>query len=191
MSKIKKYFVVSSLTLLVLFLGDMLYKRVVHRDVMSYADSYDVSFKVAKYRLDIQKEIGDLDSFLTNNYNGSFSGLYIQHKPAYSINVLFSDTNKANKLEYLWAEKSWSEYVRTRHVEYSFNELMLALYKVNELISQSKTFNSTYLEIRSNRVYLHVLKERYFEKMLLEKDLELPKEVTTIIVKEFLQDVDF
>lgn len=191
MSKTKKYTIFSCFALAALLLADSLYKKVVYMDAAHYSDSYNVSFKVAKYRLDIQKEIGDLNSFLIDNYKGSFSGLYIQHQPTYSVNVLLTNSNIVKDLEYFWTEKSWGKYVRTHRAEYTLDELELALRKLSQLISELNTSNRISLDIINNRVDLHVLEERIFEKMLTDKGVELPKAVRTLVVEEFKHDHDF
>lgn len=184
MVKNKKYIILFILALVSIFLVDMIYKRVIYKDVASYADSNNVNFKIAKYRLGIQAEIGELNSLLTNNFKELFSGLYIQHQPTYTINLLF---NNVNDLECLWGQKSWSSFVKVHNVNYSLYELKSAQNKLFKIISKLNAPNSVFLDVTNNRVVLHVLKERYFEKALFEKGLKLPKEVTItiMIVKEF------
>jgi hypothetical protein len=185
MLKTKKYIILFALALAFIFLADTIYKRVIYKDVVSYADSNNVSFNVAKYRLGTQVEIGELDSFLTNTYKESFSGLYIQHKPKYSVNLLFNKLIKVNKLEHLWVQKEWGNFVKVHSVKFSLIELKTAQNNLFKLISKLNAPNTVFLDIINNRVVLHVLKDHSFEKALLEKGLKLPKEVTLIIVKEF------
>lgn len=183
--KYLKYSVLVVLALAFFVIADTIYKRVIYKDIMWYADDNNVSFNVAKYRLGIQGEIGDLGAYLLSNYKESFSGLYIQHQPTYSINILFKNLKDSKKTDKTWVQKSWGKFVKLHCVDFSLNELKAAQERVFELISELNSPNTVFFDIIKNRVVLYVLKEHGFEKALSVKGFKLPKEVTTVVVKEF------
>ncbi len=62
-------------------------------DAENYAERYNVSVSEAVDRLQLQKEIGDLDAALYAASPDMYAGLWIEHDPVYKVVVRYVDTD--------------------------------------------------------------------------------------------------
>lgn len=154
--------------------------------VRSYANDYDVSYAIAEYRIHIQMEIGNVGSELVKDKE-HFGGLYIEHKPTYSVNVLYKNLDNTQKLDSLIADKSWREFVKIHPVKFSLEELRLAQKEAIDIVSKLDIRFSSSIDVKNNRADIQVLDKELLEHKLFENAVKLPNEVLITIVRGFAE----
>lgn len=154
------------------------------RNVVSYADYSNISYAEAEYQLSIQHEIGALQSVLVKDEE-HFAGLYIEHKPSYSINVLYKDKANIPELDAFIAQKSWRKFVKVHQVNLSNVELRKAQKEASEILSKLNIAHSSSGDVKNNSIKFHVLDKHFLEQELLANDLKLHEVITIIEVTNF------
>ncbi len=153
------------------------------RSVVWYANDNDVDYEVAKYRLSIQGEIGQLNSLLIEDKE-TFGGLYIQNKPAYSINALFKNTDNTKVLDDFIIDKSWKKFVKIHAVSLSREELR-TIHRETRLLMQNLNVNcSSSLDIITRQVVFYIPDKGIFERLLAGTEFKLAKQVKLILVDD-------
>ncbi len=153
------------------------------RPVVWYANDNDVDYEVAKYRLSIQNEIGQLNSLLLEDKE-NFGGLYIQNKPTYSINALFKDVEKTKVLDGFIVDKSWRKFVKVHTVSLSREELR-AVHSETRLLMRKLDVNcSSYLDIITRQAVFNIPNKDIFERLLAGKEFKLAKQVKLNFVND-------
>lgn len=156
------------------------------RAAVMYAEDNDVSYAEAEYRISIQYEIGELQAVLMQDKE-HFSGLYIEHIPMYSVNVLYKNKLDTPELDVFIADKSWKKFVKVRQVKASLEDLSHAQREAGDIMRKIKMDHSSAGYFDKNNVELYVLDKSLLNKLLIEKNLNLSKLIKIVEVSGFAE----
>lgn len=129
-----------------------------------YAEQYGVDLDTARYRINLQSEIGDLNASLEMKERETFGGLWVEHVPEYNIILRFTNVD-SDVFESYREQITFAEHVQLQTGGISLGELTLIHARVAELIDGVKRSNAeihvdSSLNIPRNRVDV-LLEETY------------------------------
>jgi hypothetical protein len=93
------------------------------QDAAAYSTQAGVSVDEAVRRLQLQKEIGDLDAALTAEEPATFAGLWIEYQPQFRVVVRFTDRAAEARLQTRLGRGALADLIELRPAKWSIAEL--------------------------------------------------------------------
>ncbi len=153
------------------------------RDAQFYAADFGVSVEEAICRLMIQDEIGPLGRAIRSGEPETFAGLWIQHKPAFGVNVLFTKNPQATLAPYV-KDSPLAGIIQARKAKVSLRNLNQAQGQAHAVADAAGIPAESGINVPENRVELYVMDTRGFTKALRAAGLRLPDHVKLIQVEQ-------
>lgn len=156
-------------------------------DAATYAAGYGVDVGEAVRRLELQRQIGDLDAALTAEEAGSFAGLWIQHQPAFRVVVQFTDRGAEERLKSRLATGPLADVVETRRVRFSLDDLQKRQESSGERARGAGIAFNSDINVLENRVELYVVEPEKLQARLAAAGARLPEGVLVKRVPQLAQ----
>ncbi|HEX6083745.1 MAG TPA: PKD domain-containing protein, partial [Thermoanaerobaculia bacterium] len=126
-------------------------------DATSYAAQVGVSVDEAVRRLQLQREIGDLDAALSTEESATYAGLWIDDERGYRVVVRFTDPAAEARLRARIAGGALRDLVDVRPARWSLVELQQRRNDARGHARAAKVRTNSDINVRENRVELYVL----------------------------------
>lgn len=152
------------------------------QDAASYADQHRVGLDEAVRRLQLQREVGELDAALSQGERDTFAGLWIEHKPEYKVIVRFTDQSSEERLKSRVAGTSLEGLVEMRPAALSLVQLGERRAAARQLIRQLRFAVDTDINVRENRAEIHSDRPQQLRAALAAARARLPERVEIIPV---------
>ena len=152
------------------------------RDAQQYAETYGIDLEQALRRLEYQDDIGALNAALTANEPGTFGGLWLEHKPAYRVIVLFTRRGARTIRPYIRG-KPWADIVEVRKADVTYADLQAIQAETSHALDRLDLTVSCALDVKGNRVEVWVTDREWFKGQLRKADIRLPDHVELVTVE--------
>ena len=120
-----------------------------------YANQFNVSFDVSKYRGKVMTDAGELLTLIQKD-KAHHAGFYYAHQPDFSINVLVKNHPDISKIKQFYKDKSWSHFVNIREVKFSWDELSRVQQETTKTFHRLKISNMSSIDEQKNHVSVQV-----------------------------------
>lgn len=148
------------------------------RDAQSYATQFGISQAEARTRLLNQTLVGDLDSQLSAAGFSWFAGLAIEHAPAWQI-VVYSTAESPIGLNDIVRASPMADRVVVRQVKYSLASLEAM--QMGLAHSASQAHHWSYIDVRTNRIQVHVGDPSDWELLSRQLTVALPWDAVEVV----------
>ena len=156
--------------------------EVLLQDAASYADQQSIKLGEAVRRLQLQREIGDLDAALSKEEQVTFAGLWIEHEPEYRVIVRFTDHFDEERLRARVAGTALEGLVEMRPAAVSLLQLGERRATVHQLVRQLRFAVDTDINVRENRVEIYSDRPQALHAALVAARATLPERVEIVPV---------
>ena len=130
-----------------------------------------------------QDLVGNLGAVLAENEPETFAGLWIEHKPQFKVVVLFTRGGEEIIRPYI-ANQPVADFVEVRAASVTLVELQNAQAAANRAGSDLGIAFGSGIDVKENRVELHVTDSQALYKALRGANVELPDRVEVVRVDD-------
>ncbi len=145
------------------------------QDAASYVEIHGGELDEAVRRLELQREIGDLDATLAGEERGTFAGLWIEHEPDYRVIVRFTDSLGEERLKSLVGGTALEKLVEVRPALWSLAELEERQAVARHLAGELGVAVDTDINVFENRVEVYTVDAGVLRSGLTASGLRLPR----------------
>ena len=126
-------------------------------DAEVYARHFGVSRAEALRRLELQAQIGALDSWLAENAGEIYGGLSIEHQPSHRVVVRFTDKLRGGEKLASLPRQGHTPAIELATVRFSLRQLEAILEKTRTRLARSGVLADLTLDVRANRIEVETL----------------------------------
>ncbi len=160
-------------------------KDALFTDAAMYAADWNVSQEEAVRRLNLQDEIGKLNTTLSEQERDTFAGLWIEHQPEYRVVVrVTTPSAEAQILDYVRGTEL-EGLVEVSLAKFSLEELEASQVSSHNLAAQSNMPIESEINLQANRVQLYLPNNTQVPQSQNSRvNLNLPDGAVLFYVKE-------
>ncbi|MCJ7655264.1 MAG: S1 family peptidase [Dehalococcoidia bacterium] len=151
-------------------------------DAGVYAKIHGVTVDEAIHRFKLQDVARGLETDLSNKEADTFAGLWIEHTPEFRIVVAFTYDGKEKIRPYI--KENLVDVIEVRTAKISLTGLQNAQAAVLSSFRDLGVLADTAVDVRENRVIVHVVDRNQIENYLQNGKLTLPDCIELVTVKE-------
>ncbi|MEM9598674.1 MAG: trypsin-like serine protease [Acidobacteriota bacterium] len=144
-------------------------------DASEYAQRFGVDLDEAVRRIQLQTEVGDLETWIAKEEESTFAGLFIQHEPEFRVVVRFTEGAGEARLAKHLVGGPLAELVDLQPAQRSLADLEADLAAAGHLARQLGIPHETDLNVRENRIEVTVREARSLDSALRTTGMRLPE----------------
>ncbi|MBN2002440.1 MAG: hypothetical protein JXA21_03710 [Anaerolineae bacterium] len=158
------------------------------RDAQEYAKDQGINLDEAIRRLQLQDQIGELNTHLIGKEQSTFAGLWIQHSPQYRVIVYFTHNGKETIEPYI-KDGALDSIVEVRTANTTLKDLENIQDDTLRAVREFGIPVESGINVFENRVELYVTEGTQLTRALQETEKQLSDSVVIIEVEELSTNV--
>ncbi|MCB8946250.1 MAG: hypothetical protein H6658_21095 [Ardenticatenaceae bacterium] len=135
-------------------------------DAGNYSERYNVTISEAVDRLQLQKEIGDLDAALFAASPDIYTGLWIEHSPSYKVVIRYVDLVRGADILDATVDNELVRFIELREAKYPLSTLEANLNEAYLSLMQEGVFVNGNVNVFDNVGEIHALDEAVVNDVL-------------------------